>query len=416
MSELRHKVLIIGGGAAGMMAAIAAGQAGAKVVLFEKNDRLGKKLLITGKGRCNVTNDCSVEEVMKNTPRNGKFLYSCLNSCSPADVMSFFERQNCVLKTERGNRVFPENDKSVSVLNALQGAMKSVGVEVRRERVCEVLCDNGSVTGIRTDKGVHYGRRVILCTGGCSYPLTGSTGEGYTMAEALGHSVVPVRGSLVPLEENGTWCAQMQGLSLRNVSVRLFNSKGKVIFSDFGELVFTHFGLSGPTVLSASAHMKPGEHYTVSIDLKPALDEQKLDLRLLRDFEQYQNRDLENGLKDLYPKTMIPVMIARALLDPATKINSITKVERRRLLDLTKNFTVDIAGTRPVEEAIITAGGISVKEIDPRTMESKIVHGLYFAGEIIDLDAYTGGFNLQVAWSTGHAAGTAAGRMEEYYE
>ena len=416
MSELRHKVLIIGGGAAGMMAAIAAGQTGAKAIIFEKNDRLGKKLLITGKGRCNVTNDCTVEEVMKNTPRNGKFLYSCLNGFSPADVISFFENHGCVLKTERGNRVFPESDKSVSILNALRKAMDEVGVEIRRERVREVLCEGGEVTGVRTDCGVHYGRRVILCAGGCSYPLTGSTGEGYAISEALGHSVVPVRGSLVPLVETGSWCSQMQGLSLRNVSVRLLNSKGKVVFSDFGELLFTHFGLSGPTVLSASAHMKPGEQYTVSIDLKPALDEQKLDLRILRDFEQYQNRDLENGLKDLYPKTMIPVIIERSQLDPAAKVNSITKAERRRLLELTKNFTVDIAGTRPVEEAIITAGGISVKEIDPRTMESKIVKGLYFAGEIVDLDAYTGGFNLQIAWSTGYAAGTAAGHMEAYYD
>lgn len=420
MSGLRHKVFVVGGGAAGMMAAVMAARAGAKVVLFEKNDRLGKKLLITGKGRCNVTNHCTADEVMKNTPRNGKFLYSCLNAFTPADVMAFFEEQGCRLKTERGSRVFPESDRSASILDALRGAMEKARVEVRREPVCEILSESGTVKGVRTDKGVYWGRRVILCTGGCSYPLTGSTGDGYSMASALGHTVVPVRGSLVPLDEDGPWCAQMQGLSLRNVSVRLLNAKGKVVYSDFGELLFTHFGLSGPTVLSASAHMKQGEQYRLSIDLKPALDEQKLDQRLLRDFEQYQNRDLENALKDLYPKTMIPVMIQRASLDPAAKVNSVTKAERRRLLELTKNFTIEIAGPRPVEEAIVTAGGVSVREIDPKTMESKLVRGLYFAGEIMDLDAYTGGFNLQIAWSTGHAAGVSAGRplelLEDTYE
>ena len=416
MSELKHKVLVIGGGAAGMMASIIAARAGAKVVLFEKNNRLGKKLLITGKGRCNVTNACSAEEIMKNTPRNGKFLYSCLSSFSASDTISFFEDHGCPLKTERGNRVFPETDKSSDVLSALKSAMDRAGVEVQQGTVEEILTDNGSVTGIRTEHGTFYGRRVILCTGGCSYPLTGSTGDGYALAKDLGHTLVPVRGSLVPLEENGSWCQQMQGLSLRNVSVRLINSKGKSVFSDFGELLFTHFGVSGPTVLSASAHMKPGEAYRISIDLKPALDDQKLDLRILRDFEQYQNRDLENALKDLYPKSMIPVMLARAELDPTAKVNSVTKTERRRLLELTKNFTIDIAGQRPVEEAIVTAGGISVKEVDPKTLESKLVQGLYFAGEILDLDAYTGGFNLQIAWSTGHAAGQAAGKLEVTYE
>ena len=413
MSELRHKVIIVGGGAAGMMAAVFAARAGAKTVLYEKNDRLGKKLLITGKGRCNVTNHCSVDEVMKNTPRNGKFLYSCLNSFDPDKTMEFFESFGCELKTERGNRVFPQSDRSADVLSVLRKAMDQAGVEVRRENVLEVLAQDGAVTGIRTERGTAYGRCVILCTGGCSYPLTGSTGDGYKMAQDLGHSMTPVRGSLVPLEEDGDWCKKMQGLSLRNVAVQLVNQKGKAVYRDFGELLFTHFGVSGPTVLSASAHMKADESYHLCIDLKPALDEQKLDQRILRDFEQYQNRDLENALKDLYPKTMIPVMIERAGLDPAGKVNSVTKQERRKLLELTKCFDIRIAGTRPVEEAIITSGGIRTKEIDPRTMESKLVRGLYFAGEIIDVDAYTGGFNLQIAWSTGYAAGTAAGHAQD---
>jgi predicted Rossmann fold flavoprotein len=412
MKELKHKVLVIGGGAAGMMAAITAARSGAKAVLFEKNDRLGKKLLITGKGRCNVTNHCSAEEVMRNTPRNGKFLYSAMNALPPEKVIDFFESLGCPLKTERGNRVFPVSDKSASVMDALQKALRQEKVEVLRERVEEILQQDGAVIGVRTDKATHYGRKVILCTGGCSYPLTGSDGQGYTLAEQMGHTLVPVRGSLVPLTEDGDWCAQMQGLALKNVEIRLVNEKNKIVYRDFGELLFTHFGLSGPTVLSASAHMKAGERYTLTIDLKPALDEQKLDQRILRDFEQYQNRDLENALKDLYPKTMILVMIARAGLDPAMKVNSITKQQRRALLELTKCFPVEIAGPRPVEEAIVTAGGIKVKEIDPRTMESKLVRGLHFAGEVMDLDAYTGGFNLQIAWATGYAAGTAAASIE----
>jgi len=412
MNELKHKVLVVGGGAAGMMAAITAAKQGAKVILFERNERLGKKLLITGKGRCNVTNDCSADEVMKNTPRNGKFLHSALHAFPPETAMAMFEGAGCALKTERGNRVFPVTDKSSSVLSALQNLLREHRVEVRYSRVLEVLQKEGTIVGVRTENEVCYGRCVILCTGGCSYPLTGSTGDGYDMAKFLGHEVTDIRGSLVPLEEAGSWCAEMQGLSLRNVSVKLVNAKGKTVYEDFGELLFTHFGLSGPTILSASAHMKPGEHYTVLIDLKPALDVQKLDQRILRDFDQYQNRDLENALKDLYPKTMIPVMLKRTGIDPATKVNSVTKQQRRQLLELTKRFPVAIAGTRPVEEAIVTAGGVKVKQIDPKTMESKLVKGLYFAGELLDLDAYTGGFNLQIAWSTGYMAGMAAGSAQ----
>lgn len=409
MNGLSHKVLVVGGGAAGMMAAIMAAEHGAKVVLYEKNDRLGKKLLITGKGRCNVTNDCQPEDVMKNTPRNGKFLFSCLNLLSPSQTMQFFETQGCALKVERGSRVFPVSDQSADILTALKSQLDRLHVEIRREEVKELLLKDGTVCGLQTDKGASYGRCVILCTGGCSYPLTGSTGDGYRLAEQAGHQIKPVSGSLVPLVENGTWCSRMQGLSLRNVGVRLINSKQKTVYEDFGELLFTHFGLSGPTVLSASAHMKDGETYRLLIDLKPALDEQKLDQRFLRDFEQYCNRDLENALKDLYPKSLIPVIIDMAELDPMLKVNSITREQRRKLLELTKKFPIVIGGKRPVEEAIVTSGGVNVREVDPKTMESKLVSGLYFAGELLDLDAYTGGFNLQIAWSTGYAAGLAAG-------
>ena len=412
----KHKVIVVGGGAAGMMAAGFASQAGAKVVLLEPNDRLGKKLAITGKGRCNVTNDSSAEEILKNIPRNSRFLFSAVHGFGAEAAMSFFEDHGCALKVERGNRVFPVSDKSADVIAALQRFLKEQNVEIKRTKAKELLVEDGKIKGVRTAEGCEYGRCVILCTGGCSYPLTGSTGDGYQMAEAVGHSVVEPRGSLVPLEEDGIWCAQMQGLSLRNVAVKLINQKKKVVYEDFGELLFTHFGLSGPTILSASAHFKEGDTYRIVIDLKPALDEQKLDQRILRDLEQYQNRTMENALQDLYPRTLIPVMLERAEIPADLKANSLTKQQRRRLLELTKAFTVEIAGLRPVAEAIITAGGIKTKEVDPKTMESKVVSGLYFAGEVLDVDAYTGGFNLQIAWSTAYAAGMAAGGREFYEE
>ncbi len=411
---LKHKVIVIGGGAAGMLAAGMAARQGAKVILLEPNDRLGKKLAITGKGRCNVANSCTPEEVLKNIPHNSRFLFSSLQAFPPEQVMSFFEENGCPLKVERGNRVFPESDRSASVIQALQHFLQKEKVEVRREKVQKLLVDNGAIRGVETSVGTHYGRCVILATGGCSYPLTGSTGDGYRLAQEVGHSIVEPRGSLVPLEENGNWCAEMQGLSLRNVAVKLVNQKNKTVYEDFGELLFTHFGLSGPTILSCSAHMVPGDQYKILIDLKPALDEQKLDQRILRDLDQYQNRTIENALQDLYPKTMIPVMVARAEIPVDTKANSLTKQQRRRLLELTKRFPVEIVGTRPVAEAIITSGGVKTKEIDPKTMESKLVSGLFFAGELIDVDAYTGGFNLQIAWSTGYAAGTAAGGRNDY--
>ena len=398
--------IVIGGGPAGMFAAITAAQQGQKVLLLERNDRLGKKLLITGKGRCNVTNDCTEQEALQNVPRNGRFLYSAMAACPPAKVMRFFEERGCDLKTERGNRVFPVSDRSQSVLDCLQNELRRQKVTVRTARVKGILTDNGQVSGVRTENDRFEASWVILATGGLSYPTTGSTGDGYAMASALGHTITQTEGSLVPLETAGDDCQQMQGLSLRNVGVKLINEKNKVLYKDFGELLFTHFGVSGPTVLSASAHIK-GDCRLV-IDLKPALDEGKLDSRILRDLEMYKNRSMENALTDLLPRSMIPVILRRCSIAPDMQANSLTKQQRRALVETLKAFSVQIIGKRPVAEAIITSGGVKVSEIDPKTMESKLVSGLYFAGEIIDCDAYTGGFNLQIAWATAYAAGVAA--------
>ena len=400
--------IVIGGGPAGMFAAITAAQRGQKVLLLERNDRLGKKLLITGKGRCNVTNNCPVDEVLKNVPRNGRFLYSALNAFPPDRIMDFCATNGCPLKTERGNRVFPVSDRSQSVLDALQRSMRQFGVTVRTDRVWKILAEDGAVCGVRGQNATYGCHWVILATGGLSYPTTGSTGDGYAMAEALGHTIVPAQGSLVPLETEGSDAPDMQGLSLRNVEVKLLDAKGKKLFTDFGELLFTHFGVSGPTVLSASAHLK-GEHCRLVIDLKPALDEGKLDARILRDLEMYKNRSMENALTDLLPRSMIPVVLRRLDIDPALQANSLTRQQRRSLVELLKTFSLIVTGKRPVAEAIITSGGVKVGEIDPKTMQSKKVSGLYFAGEIIDCDAYTGGFNLQIAWSTAYAAGMAVG-------
>lgn len=400
-------VLVAGGGAAGMMAAIAAAERGARVMLFEKNDRLGKKLYITGKGRCNVTNDCAPEEFFQNVPRNPRFLYSSIYAFPPRDVMAWFEARGCPLKTERGNRVFPQSDKSASVIDALRAELRRLDVRVCHEDVQALLMQDGAVTGLRTQLGSYDGA-VILATGGCSYPQTGSTGDGYLLAASAGHTIVPPAGSLVPLVEKGHDCKQMQGLALKNVDLRLVNQKKKVVFQEFGELLFTHFGLSGPVVLSASAHMNEKDSYTAVIDLKPALDEGKLDQRLLRDFEKFQNRDFENALVELLPKSMIPVVIRRSGIPPEEKVHSITREQRRALLETIKHFAVEIACKAPVEDAIVTSGGVKVSEVDPKTMQSKKMRGLYFAGELLDVDAYTGGFNLQIAWATGRAAGAAA--------
>ena len=404
---MKYDGIVIGGGPAGMFAAITAARQGQNVLLLERGNRLGKKLLITGKGRCNVTNDCDTREVLKNIPRNGRFLYSALSACTPEDVKQFFEELGCPLKTERGNRVFPVSDRSVSVLETLKAAMLDAKVTVAYEkRVTDLLVQDHQVTGVAVGRAKLHANWVLLATGGKSYPTTGSTGDGYALAERLGHRIIPPVGSLVPLEAEDD-CALMQGLSLRNVGVRLFDSCGKLLFSDFGELLFTHFGVSGPTVLSASAHLS-GDCCKLLIDLKPGLDEGKLNDRILRDLQMYRNRAMENALTDLLPRSMIPVVLKRLEIDPTMQANALNKQKRRSMVELLKSFPVAITGKRPVEEAIITSGGIDVTQISPKTMESKLVKGLYFAGEVIDCDAYTGGFNLQIAWSTAFAAAMAA--------
>ena len=405
---MNYDGIIIGGGPAGLYAAIHAARHGSKVLLLEQNGRLGKKLLITGKGRCNVTNHCTADEVLHNIPRNGRFLYSAMDGHPPADVEAFFEAQGCPLKVERGNRVFPVSDRSQSILDALSAAAHSAGVMIQTAKAVKLQTQDGKIAAVVTDKHIIPCKWVILATGGLSYPSTGSTGDGYRMAEALGHTIVPCQGSLVPLETEGTDCPDMQGLALKNVGVRLINEKGKVLFRDFGELLFTHFGISGPTVLSASAHLK-GE-CSLHIDLKPALDEAKLDARILRDLDTYRNRTMENALTDLLPRSMIPVVLRRLAVDPQMQANSLKKQDRRALTQLLKDFCVPITGKRPVTEAIITSGGIKTSEVNPKTMESKLISGLYFAGEILDCDAYTGGFNLQIAWATAYAAAMAVSR------
>ncbi len=400
-----YDVIVIGGGPAGMFAAITAAQNGNSVLLLERNERLGKKLLITGKGRCNVTNRCSAREVLENTPRNGRFLYSAMESFPPESVYAFFEKNDCPLKTERGNRVFPVSDKAQSVLDCLVRQMRKYHISVHTGRASRILTHNGAVSGVCTKEKDYQAHTVILAAGGLSYPTTGSTGDGYNIARTLGHTVVEPEGSLVPLETAGQDCQDMQGLSLRNVAVKLVDQKGKILYRDFGELLFTHFGISGPTALSASAHLK-GQGCKLLIDLKPALEPQKLQERIMRDLEQYRNRSMENALTDLLPRSMIPVVLRKLNISPQLQANSLKKEQRRALSELLKAFPVEITGKRPVAEAIITSGGIKVSEIDPKTMESKLVPGLFFAGEIIDCDAYTGGFNLQIAWATAFAAGS----------
>ena len=401
---MSYDCIVIGGGPAGMFAAITAAHNGKKVLLLEKNDRLGKKLLITGKGRCNVTNDCTAQDVLQNTPRNGRFLYSAMTAYPPEKIKTFFEDRGCALKTERGNRVFPVSDSARSILDCLQNELRRCKVTVKTARVKGIAEENGAVKGVVTPEGTLEANAVILATGGASYPTTGSTGDGYAMAAELGHTIVPAEGSLVPLETEGRDCQDMQGLALRNCAVKLVNAKGKVLYKDFGELLFTHFGVSGPTVLSASCHLK-GEGCRLIIDLKPALEDNKLDERIQRDLEMYKNRSMENALTDLLPRSMIPVVLRRLEIEPSMQANSLTCQKRRALVELLKAFSVTITGKRPVAEAIITSGGVKVSEIDPKTMESKKIAGLYFAGEIIDCDAYTGGFNLQIAWATAYAAG-----------
>ncbi|MBP5166914.1 MAG: NAD(P)/FAD-dependent oxidoreductase [Oscillospiraceae bacterium] len=411
MKKLTADVAVAGGGAAGFMAAITAAELGARTVIVEPEDRPLKKLRITGKGRCNVTNDCDADTVIKNIPVNGKFLYSALKSFPPSETMAFFEGLGVALKTERGNRVFPVSDRAGDIAEALLRRAEELGVRLIRDRAADVAVgENGSAEGLKCSDTFVGCAAAVIATGGLSYPATGSTGDGYGMAKRLGHGVAELRPSLVPLTSPDAECGMMQGLSLRNVRLTVKKS-GKEIFSGQGEMQFAHFGITGPLVLSASAHMRRDGEYEAEIDLKPALDADKLDARILRDFAENINRDFKNALGDLLPRLMIPVVISRSRIPPDTKVNSVTRAQREELVRLLKHFTVRIDGTRPVEEAVITSGGISVKEIVPSTMGSRIVNGLFFAGEIIDVDAYTGGFNLQIAWATGRAAGQAAAEL-----
>ncbi len=402
-------VVVIGGGAAGCMAAYTAAEAGAAVTLLERNPKLGRKLYITGKGRCNVTNDCTPAEALQNVPRGNRFLISAMTRFPPERTKAFFEKLGVPLKTERGNRVFPCSDKSADIIDALLRALRRAGVHIVQDRALSLARDGETLTGVAGERGWYPCRAVVVTTGGVSYPLTGSTGDGYALAEALGHTVIPPRGSLVPLESESPWCVQMQGLSLRNVGLTVWDQRGKKIFREQGELLFTHFCLSGPLALSASAHMdftKGG--YVASIDWKPALDDKKLDARLLREFAERSNQDCANALGALVPRSAIPVMVQWMGVSLHTKVHEIRKDQRMALLAALKGFAIPIKGPRPVEEAIITAGGVKLSELDPKTMQSKKVPGVFFAGEVLDADAYTGGFNLQIAWCTGRAAGEGA--------
>ena len=401
-------VIVVGGGAAGMMAAIGAAMAGHKVSLYEKNEKLGKKIYITGKGRCNVTNACDTEELFSKIVTNSKFMYSAIYTYDNNMVQSFFEENGCPLKIERGNRVFPVSDKSYDVINALEYKMKELGVEIYLNRpVSDIIVVDKKVKGILIDNKKIMSDSVIIATGGYSYPTTGSTGEGHTMAKKAGHKITKCIPALVPFNIKEEWVKELQGLSLRNVNVNILDN-GKSIYEDFGELLFTHFGVSGPTVLSASSYVIDiirTRELELIIDLKPALTEQVLDERILRDFDENKNRKFANSLDKLLPKSIIPVIIERSGIDPDKKVNEIKKEERKNLVKLIKHFNMTLTGLRGFNEAIITHGGIEVKEVDPGTMESKLIKNLHFAGEILDVDAVTGGYNLQIAWSTGFLAG-----------
>lgn len=419
MGELMKNIVIVGGGAAGLMAActVAEKSKGNKVniTLVEKNSRPARKVMITGKGRCNVTNDCDLNTLIANTTVNGKFLYSAFSSFSSQDTMKFFEEKGVPLKTERGNRVFPVSDKAVDIVDALVNTAKK-GCNIIESEVQNVLAPKGYVTAVKlTDGRILNADAVIIATGGLSYSLTGSTGDGYKIAESLGHTVTPLRPSLVGIECHEGFCTRLAGLSLKNVTLSLYeNGKKKPLYSDLGEMLFTHTGVSGPLSLSASAYLRKldKKQYFLEIDLKPALDVAQLDKRLLRDFEEYSNRDFANSLDKLLPKSIIPIMINMSGISPHTKVNQISREQRTALINAVKHFKLNVTGLRPIEEAIVTSGGISVKEINPATMMSKLVDGLYFAGEVIDVDAFTGGFNLQIAFSTGFLAGESAAEYE----
>jgi predicted Rossmann fold flavoprotein len=405
---MEQKIVVIGAGAAGLMAAGQAARRGRSVLMIDKNDRPARKVMITGKGRCNVTNDCDNETFLKNIRSNPRFLYSSIAGFSTADTMEFFENLGVRLKTERGNRVFPVSDRAADIVDALSAFAKSAGARYQKGRVEKILSGAEGVEAVVLADGETIAcTDVIVATGGESYPGTGSTGDGYRLARMLGHEVTRIRPSLIPIETEDSFCKEMQGLSLRNVTLTVTKGKKK-IFSELGEMLFTHFGVSGPLVLSASSHMDDeimGE-YVLHIDLKPGLSPEQLDARLLRDFEKYKNKDFLNALGDLLPRKMIPVMVRRSDIEGTSKVHQITRQQRRNLVERVKDFTIIPKAFRPINEAIVTAGGVSVKQVDPKTMESKLCRGLYFAGEVLDLDAYTGGFNLQIAFSTGFAAGT----------
>ncbi len=401
-------LVVIGGGPAGMMCAYQAASRGLTAALLEPNEKLGRKLRITGKGRCNLTNNCDIRTFMTNIPGDGRFLYSAVNRFSPADTIAFFENHGLPLRTERGNRVFPQSDNANDVADLMARLCSRAGVKILRRKARGILTENGSVAGVTTDAGTIDCRAAAVCTGGLSYPLTGSKGDGCRFAEKLGHSVEPCRPSLVPLESSDGFCAEMQGFAPKNVTLSAYED-GRLIYRELGEMLFTHFGVSGPLVLSASAHMRHmgSAEYRLLIDFKPGLDEKKLDARILRDFSKYNNRAFKNALGDLAGHSMIPVLVRLSGIPEEKPVHEITRAERRRLGELLKAFPIAVSAFRPIEEAIVTSGGVSTKEINPRTMESKLVPGLFFAGEVLDLDAYTGGFNLQIAWSTGFVAGSS---------
>lgn len=400
-----YDTVVVGGGPGGMMAAYAAAKKGNKTLLLEKNDRLGKKLLITGKGRCNITNNADISEFISQVPVNPQFLYSAFYSFTNEQLLELLHQTGLQTKVERGGRVFPETDRSSDVLKALTRLLR--GVEIKTgTQVKDVIIEQGKAAGVLcADQTKVLSHRVILATGGLSYPATGSTGEGYQMARRAGHSIVPPKASLVPMETAEEWCAELQGLSLKNIQISVTDRRGKEVYSDFGEMMFTHFGVSGPVILSASSHIRALDGHRLTIDLKPALSEKQLDARLVRDFQAFSNRDFCNALDGLFPKKLIPVMVKLSGIPAHAKIHQITKEQRQKLGTLCKNLTVTLTAMRPIEEAIITSGGVSIKEINPSTMESKLVPGLFFCGEMMDVDAYTGGYNLQIAFSTGYLAG-----------
>lgn len=408
MKMISKKIVVIGGGAAGLMAAGVAAQYGASVTIIEKNQRIGRKIMITGKGRCNITNNCDVQTYIQNVPVNGRFLYSAINNFTPQDTIDFFESIGVATKIERGNRVFPASDKAVDVVDALHHFVLDNDCKIVEDTAKAIITEDNVAIGVKCEHNTYYADSVIVCCGGKSYPLTGSTGDGYLFAKQAGHTITPIKPSLVPLESHNPDCKAMQGLALKNVGLKIVDIKSnKTVYNDFGEMLFTHFGMSGPMILSASSQIRDIDDgkYNAVIDLKPALSDEQLEKRIQHDFDENSNKDVSNSLSKLLPRKLITPVLKRWAVPFDKKCNSITKEERHKLCTLLKEFIIEISGFRPIEEAIITSGGVKTSEINPKTMESKITQGLYFAGEVIDCDAYTGGFNLQIAWSTGRLAG-----------